>query len=104
MRAGGGPLALACLLFAIVGCRPSQDECGRLLDHFLDVEGADATEGRFREMSDPMKQALAEQKLQFRASLGADFVRKCETQLSREEVACALKATDEAAMDRCEGR
>lgn len=104
MRAPSCLLAFACLLIALVGCRPSQDECGRLLDHFLDVEGADATEGRFREMSDAMKEALAQQKRQFRASLGGEFVRKCQQQLSRDEIACALKATDEASMDRCEGR
>ena len=96
-------LLAAVLALPLVGCRPPEEDCRHLLDHFLDVESAAATEGRFREMSDPMKAALEDQKGEFRRSIGPRFTTECRAQLSRAEVACALAATDEASMDHCEG-
>ena len=92
--------ALAPLL---AGCKPSEGECERLLDHFLDVEATAATEGHFREMPDGVKASLENQKLEFRASLKGTFIGKCREKLSSSEVACALAATDQASMDKCEG-
>jgi hypothetical protein len=96
----------ACLLAAVLvtGCRPSEPDCDRLLDHFLDVEGAAATDGRFTEMTEPLKEALAARKREFHDSLHHRFVGKCQEQLSRSEVDCALRANDPASMDRCEER
>jgi hypothetical protein len=97
MRAAASILSL----LALLGCRPSAEECRRLFDHFLDVEGAAATEGRLREMTESLERALAARKQAFRVALGPEFATKCRAQLSRAQVRCALAANGEAAMDHC---
>jgi hypothetical protein len=97
-------LALLLVMGALAGaCRPSEADCGRLLDHFLDVEARDAERG-FSGLSDRMKQALADEKLALRASMANDFAAKCRSQLARAEVRCALETDTPESMDRCEGR
>lgn len=98
-------LGCTLVLLALAGCNPSTDDCSRLLDHFLDVEGAASTSrDQFEQMTPRLQQALAEEKLKFRGAIGDKFSARCQQLLSRSEVRCALDATDEAAMDRCEGR
>lgn len=93
--------ALTVSLLALFGCRPSPEDCRRLFDHFLDVEGVAATQGHFRDMTEPLKQALAARKRAFQVSLAPEFTAKCRSYLSRGEVACALAAADDEGMDRC---
>ncbi len=50
--------ALTISLLALSGCRPSAEDCRKLLDHFLDVEGVAGTQGQFRDLTEPLKQAL----------------------------------------------
>jgi hypothetical protein len=96
--------AMLALVTTLAACRPSPEQCARLLDHFLDVEGDAATAGQFREMSPPLTAALAESKRRFAAQLHDAFVAQCRRELSPAEVACAMAAVDEAGLDRCEGR
>jgi len=96
---------LVVALLAAGGCgRPSEPDCDRLLDHFLDVEATSATAGRFKAMPAPVQQALTAEKQRSRDALAPDFLPRCRDELSRGEVACAIAATDQAGMDRCEGR
>lgn len=97
-------IVLALVLAPLAACRPSESQCARLLDHFIEVEGEAATVGRFREMTPPLVAALGREKRRFTEELRGDFVVKCRAQLSRAEVACATRATDEAGMDRCQDR
>lgn len=84
-------------------CRPSENECARLLDHFLDVEARDAQRG-FAGLSERMAQGLADEKRALREAIGGEFVQKCRAQLGRADVRCAIEAGDPDAMDRCDGR
>ncbi len=95
---------LLCLAL-LVGCRPSEQQCTALLDHFLEVEGATATDpGRFVQMTAGMNAALEASKREHRAAIHDRFVAGCQRTLPRAEVECALSAPTEAAMDACEGR
>jgi hypothetical protein len=85
------------------GCRhaPSEADCGRLFDHFLDVESDAATDGKFVEVTPAMAAALDKEKADFRRQRGDDFVRQCVDELKRAQVECAMGATSEAGMDDC---
>lgn len=93
----------ALIFIVLAACRhaPSEDDCGRLLDHFLDVEGKVATDGRFTEMTPPMTAALAGGRAEQRARIGADFVDRCQRELTRADVECALTAESEPGLDDC---
>ena len=97
-------LVLSCLLVAVGGCRASKSECDQLLDHFVDVEGDADVAGHFATMTPQLTAAVAREKKLFRAELAARFSERCQAQLSSAEVRCALRATDEAGLDRCENR
>lgn len=98
--------AIALVVVAAAGCRrgPSHDDCARLFDHFLDVEGDAATAGHFTDMPAPLSRALDGGKQTFRQRLAGGFIDLCTSELSRGEVDCALSATSEAGMDDCEQR
>ena len=93
--------ALALLLAAACRHAPSDDQCAKLFDHFLDVEGDTATRGKFVEVTPPMAAAMEQQKASFRASKGRAFVDECTRELSASQVECAMTATSEAGMDDC---
>ncbi len=99
MRRAALVLALACA----GACRhaPSDDQCAKLFDHFLDVEGDAATSGKFVEVTPPMAAAMEQQKARFRAAKGREFVDACTRELSASQVECAMTATSEAGMDDC---
>ncbi|HZS35331.1 MAG TPA: hypothetical protein VFF06_00815 [Polyangia bacterium] len=99
-------LMRALVLSAALGasaCGPSEAECGRLLDHFLDVEARDAERG-FSGLTERMTEALVEEKRALRGSIEKDFAAKCRSQLSRAEVRCALESDTPESMDGCEAK
>ena len=91
------------LAFVAAACRhaPTDDACAKLFDHFLDVEGDAATSGKFVEVTPPMAAAMEQEKARFRAANGREFVGRCTGELTAKQVACAMSAGSEAAMDRC---
>lgn len=92
------------VVVALGGCRPSTEACGRLLDHFVDVEARADVAGHFRQLTPPLVDAVEREKRAFRAQLAERFVARCQEQLSSSELRCALAADDEAGLDRCEHR
>jgi hypothetical protein len=97
-------IALGIAALAACGGRPTEADCSRMLDHFLEVEGTAATAGKFSDITPAMKDALAAQQRDFRSKRGADFVGRCRDQLAPAEVECAIAAPHQVGMDRCEGR
>ena len=94
--------AALALVFA-AACRhaPSDDACTKLFDHFMDVEGDAATDGKFVEVTPPMAAAVEQEKARFRAAKGREFVDECTRELSASQVECAMSASSEAGMDDC---
>ena len=97
-------LLLVCMMLGLGGCRASESECARLLDHFVDVEGNVDVAGRFHEITPQLMESIAREKRIFRDELSGSFIGRCHAQLSSAEVSCALKATDEPGLDQCQGR
>jgi hypothetical protein len=95
-------LVIAALALA-AGCRhaPSEADCGRLFDHFLDVEAVAATDGKFVEITPAMAAALDKEKAEFRRQRGEDFVGECVDDLKPAQVECAMTAQSEQGMDDC---
>jgi hypothetical protein len=92
------------LLLALGGCRASEPECARLLEHFVDVEGDVDVAGHFQQMTPKLREAVAREKRAFAEELRPSFMERCRAELSSAEVSCAVQATDEAGLDRCEHR
>jgi hypothetical protein len=116
-----GHLASIGALVAAASCRAGtvadHATCERLLDHVVDLrlEGARvstqrpprspgiAAEGAAPIPSPrPLTSAeLAEHRHALSRALGDSFVSSCETKLSRNQIDCALAATDSSAATRC---
>jgi hypothetical protein len=96
-RSRGATTTLCALLFGSVGCgRPlSDEECGRLLDHYTELLiRSDRPKTKAAERDKLKAEARA------KASRDPEFLR-CSAEVSRREFDCALQANDVDSMERC---
>ena len=70
---------------------PSEEQCGKLLDHLVDLEfkkaGAAAT-------TDAMKQEIAKQKTAVTEAKKTEFIDTCTKKMAKSRVECALAANE----------
>ena len=97
-------MLLVCVAASLAGCRASESQCTQLLTHFVDVEGDIDVTGHFERATRKLAEAVELEKRAYREQLSDRFVERCQAELSAAEVRCALRATDEAGLDHCEGR
>jgi hypothetical protein len=96
-RAATLTLILGALSLGIVGCgRPlSDEECGRLLDHYTELLiSSDRPKTKAAERDKLKAEARA------KASRDPEFLR-CSAEVSRREFDCAMATFDVDSMERC---
>ncbi|MBP6630874.1 MAG: hypothetical protein KBG28_02090 [Kofleriaceae bacterium] len=92
-------LALVTLLAAAAGCgadAPSAAQCGKLLDHLVELEIGAAGGGKG--LTPEMQADLGKQKAAVLEAKGPEFTKKCSKEMPGPTVHCMLaaKSIDEA--------
>lgn len=77
-----------------LAARPSPDECAALLDRYVELVLRAAT-------PEPAAAQIAERKALAREAAGERGFVRCEADLTRAEVACALQAGNADDLERC---
>ena len=98
------PLALAVLLAVgsiACGDKPSNQECEKLLDHFIDIEVSAAGTDQ---LSPEMKADLEKQKAALREHLKKAFMDQCMEKTPGGYVKCGLKARSLEELAKCDKR
>lgn len=86
------------VLWILQGCSGTDSDeapeaqCARVRDHLIDLRLADAT---------GIEPAAHREAL--RAALGEDFVARCTSSMTDQQVSCALNAVDTFTLNACPG-
>jgi hypothetical protein len=97
------PAALAGIFVSLVACgkHATLDECQALYDRYLDLKVAE--DPRSKSMT-PEERAAARKALEPAVASDSDVqqvTKQCETEVSREEYECAIRATTSRAWNDC---
>ena len=85
----------SCVLMATSSCAnaPEEGECEKLLAHLIELENG---------ASKASESAAAEREQRVVASIGDNFIARCNRDLPGEQVRCALKAESKEAVAKCD--
>lgn len=86
--------ALAPRVYRRLAAHPSQTECAALLDHYVELVARAA-------QPEPAASAIAERRAAARAASATQGFSRCEDDLTRDEVTCALGAGNADDLERC---
>ena len=93
-------VAVVFLSFALVGCgdKPSQGDCEKLLDHFIEIE---VTAAGTDQLTPEMQADLDKQKKGVREQVKKAFMEQCTEKTPGSFVKCGLKARNAEALAKC---
>src|SRR5689334_3687666 len=89
-------LAIGCASHGSDDDKPLHRQCEQLRDHVIDLRLASA--GSDSGLN------LEAHRTALRQAIGKEFTSSCETRMSREQIKCALAASDSAAANACSSK